>query len=902
MTSGLVRRRAVITAVIASVGCVNLALGGVRSSASERGCPGVLHTGSTTRIASPNGKPLSAYGVDPTNPKRMFVSDGGTIQRTRDGGCSWTTVYTAPALPDNLGQEHVSKLIVPSSANGRHMAYALVESVIPGNRGCVPEKAVKEVQGCAVLVSADDGRAWRNAFLPTGLGASPEGAITLDQLLVAPSDPSIVYLFVSDAQTGISGQQYVPRVGDTVGQGSLYRSTDAGRTWTHELPGGASPAAVDPSDAASLWASDGNTLSHTSDGGLTWDRVRRAPGAIASVNVAHPPAQPATITIATADGSTLQSADDGRSWVQLVGAPRGVDSVASDVLADSLAVSTDPASPAAGAPFIYAAGSGWSRIAQAFGERDASADAIYPQSFYFNAGGSQPGVVKYTRGVGSNDAGGPINIQGSAQLGEAQFSTANCPQGKGTGRAADPGPATDGLILVDNFETGCLVAFDRFGHGEVIARDYPNSEGIALTFDRQLIITTRFSHVLTETRLPQQSVTSLDVNAGDVEGPSFDRHGNLYVTDNRYNHEVIYEYPFPQHPGEKPRLVWTFGGYHFIEDTRIAPPGSPYAGDLFVEYNYRCNTTSTGTCNHDPNAIAVLHHGKRGWVRLADFAHFPSDFISLGMAFMPDGSVLVPDINGSGTILKYGPRGGVPSVFASVGTKSDNYIFAKIDISASGYVYVTSFTSATGPAAATASALPNHPVGGHLGVVRFDPSGRHLLPDFTENLTAPVGIAVPNVITGLPQLLPAASAVAAAPPPAAENPPPIEQPAADAAPAPAAMPAAAAAAAPVAQAQPQPNPVGQAQTAPQANAQPAVVLQRQTQPQLALARANHDLERALGGDSQMRALPARRNGSLPTEPIGLLAGGLMLVAALGRTRLRRQLASARVPGRTRSRG
>ena len=45
-------------------------------------------------------------------------------------------------------------------------------------------------------------------------------------------------------------------------------------------------------------------------------------------------------------------------------------------------------------------------------------------------------------------------------------------------------------------------------------------------------------------------------------------------------------------------------------------------------------------------------------------------------------------------------------------------------------------------------------IGTRNAIVRFDPSGRRMLPDFTEDLSDPVGVAVPNVITGLPQLLP----------------------------------------------------------------------------------------------------------------------------------------------------
>src|SRR6516162_2737162 len=181
----------------------------------------------------------------------------------------------------------------------------------------------------------DFGRTWHPIFddQPTG---------SIGYIVVAPSDPNIVY---------VGSGEGLHRPDLSVGDG-IYKSTDAGKTWTHlGLRDGQqiSQMAVDPRDPNKLFVAVAghpygpNTergVYLTMDGGQTFKAVLQKNENIGAAGVEIDPSDP-NVVYATlwearegpwengawngADGGIYKSIDGGQTWQQLAGGlPSGI--------------------------------------------------------------------------------------------------------------------------------------------------------------------------------------------------------------------------------------------------------------------------------------------------------------------------------------------------------------------------------------------------------------------------------------------------------------------------------------------------------------------------------------------------------------------------------------------------
>ena len=186
-----------------------------------------------------------------------------------------------------------------------------------------------------VWKTTDAGRTWKPIFedQPTG---------SIGWVVVAPSDPNIVY---------VGSGEGLPRPDLAVGDG-IYKSTDAGRTWTHlglrdtqQIP----KIAVDPKDPNRLFVA---ALGHpygpnqergifrSTDGGRTFDRVLFKDENTGGKDVDIDPSNP-SIVYATlweerqgpwenaawdgTNGGLFKSTDGGTTWTQMKeGLPDGI--------------------------------------------------------------------------------------------------------------------------------------------------------------------------------------------------------------------------------------------------------------------------------------------------------------------------------------------------------------------------------------------------------------------------------------------------------------------------------------------------------------------------------------------------------------------------------------------------
>ncbi|HUP24714.1 MAG TPA: glycosyl hydrolase [Thermoanaerobaculia bacterium] len=188
--------------------------------------------------------------------------------------------------------------------------------------------------GGGVWKTTDAGNNWTNVT-DGYLGVGSIGAIT-----VAPSDPNVVYV-----GTGSS----CPRGNISNGDG-VYRSTDAGKTWTHiglANSGQIGRIHVHPQDPDRVWlAALGNLFGpndergvfRTTDGGKTWSKVLYVDDRTGFVDLAldvtnprilyaaawYAERKPWTLISGNEDGGIWKSTDGGDSWTKLEkGIPKG---------------------------------------------------------------------------------------------------------------------------------------------------------------------------------------------------------------------------------------------------------------------------------------------------------------------------------------------------------------------------------------------------------------------------------------------------------------------------------------------------------------------------------------------------------------------------------------------------
>ena len=856
---------------------------------------------------------LSAYAVHPTDPSIMWVTNGKMIMRSVDRGCRWATVFPDGnvAAADEALEETITGLVVPHSHEGSPIV-ATLESPV---RQAPLTKGDPAPPGYGLIISDDLGDSWRPAT-----GGLPPTLAGIYAVAVAPSDHRVIYLLASSVTGKLPSTDLSP---------ALYATRDGGKSWTlvsDDPTGGADPQAwsleVHPDRPQTLWLA-GSGVARSTDGGETWVRVELG-SSVAGIDVSRGGAH----TAAALDTGVVVSEDGGDSW-QDQGSPGFVRSVAFGPSSGDIALSAG--TPGAGTAWIRQDDGSWADEShhQFEGQRRdyVQVSADLRKSFYW--------IDVIANSLERYD----IPSEEPMQLAPAPESATNVCSGGAAPPTVDevePNPPNMADIYVSNFDTGCIVRFDRFGNATVAARGRENSEGVAFDHLGRVVIATRFTNLVTRFDPDVGKISNLALIRTN-ESPAFDRYGTLYINDN--NENDIYALPWPQVPhlfgqNAKPRLIADFRSIRegdetneFLEDMRIAPDTSPFAGDLFVQY-YRQAPGSedangedpedeeeeqqqAGAPSGNPNAIARFTQLKDGsWQREKDFARLPEQYESLGMSFKPDGSLLViPFITDDKTkwqdnpLLEYSPDGSEWRVF---GRAPGAGCLLKGEVTPEGYVFATRYVFAPGCADSPvrngdrSAEDPSTVTDREPVLLRFAPDGRRLFPDFTAGLTSPVGVATANVITGLPLLDPVVPpeipvvlgepqspvAIAAAPPAPPPPPPPPALvppvvPVVNPAPAPGNAPANAPAQASAAQ--------------PQAG----LVRQQQTQPQMAFVTAARSVEANVATEHAMTALRTRLRHPLEGAATGLGAASMALLLAWGIGFAKIQHVTARVRGNRR---
>lgn len=229
--------------------------------------------------------PSGTLAVSPTDPRIVYASfPGEGLYRSRDGGISWSRI----SGPENAYQG------LTVSAQSSRTLYA--------------------ISGGRPVRSWDLGAHW--TLLDGG----------------TPRIPPVFALAADSRGTVYAGTSGLP--------GGVFRSDDAGSTWTRRIQGltalAVTSMAVDPADPDRIWAA-GNAVYRTATGGARWVRV---PGPESgSLHLGGLLAIGAGSRVFAEAGNVLWTADrDGSSWRKLLGHPEIEDLIALQVPPSNLSM------------------------------------------------------------------------------------------------------------------------------------------------------------------------------------------------------------------------------------------------------------------------------------------------------------------------------------------------------------------------------------------------------------------------------------------------------------------------------------------------------------------------------------------------------------------------------------
>ena len=289
---------------------------------------------------------LTAVAISPHDPQSLWVGGEGLVL-SGDSGESWTErggglgaghgeLGIDPADSAILYLQTTSGWLYRSSDEGRN--WMVIEDQGSGLSFGAPTNALYRAAGERILVSQDNGNTWDSLQAPTNLmfvGTNPRRPETLYAMGQQCGAQGSIYTSTDSGRTWSENVVNVPcdRTRAFVGSGEgqrvylvgdveLTRSDDGGETWQQCGSGGyharyGSRLTLDPGDDDHLYLATRFTgVMVSEDGCRSWQPSNDGLGSLFVNAIAIDPANPDTLYAGT-DGGAYVSFDGGASWAEI---------------------------------------------------------------------------------------------------------------------------------------------------------------------------------------------------------------------------------------------------------------------------------------------------------------------------------------------------------------------------------------------------------------------------------------------------------------------------------------------------------------------------------------------------------------------------------------------------------
>ena len=275
--------------------------------AGAAACAGVVKHGNWESISvrgfSAGGAGLVDYAVADTSPDLLLATNGTSVVRSTDGGCSWRETFVAAATLPGVAGGAVEIKSIAMSETATSPVLLLAEERVGGT---IRPRVFRSTNAGASFSTSDGG------LLPAG---RPQ------ELRVAPSSPNVAYLSVTHGDD-LLDQFYATEDG---GQNWSLRSDLAEVAKQQNLSG----FEVDTGNGNELWATGPSGAYHSVDGARTFTAVDDLAGSTTGpvdVNAAAGGASRIAY-FRPAGPDMFVSTNGGENWLSL-GTPADVDSAA----------------------------------------------------------------------------------------------------------------------------------------------------------------------------------------------------------------------------------------------------------------------------------------------------------------------------------------------------------------------------------------------------------------------------------------------------------------------------------------------------------------------------------------------------------------------------------------------